>query len=263
MFRRRFHLAEFGDQAWLAGWWRDAYLDCLNHGLRVGGQFRQLHHVYARWAMRNGFGPVLDLGSGGGGPIETMLEQARTDGSKLPLICLSDLHPSQKHFSELVQKFGTEQLAYQSIPVSACAPNGRGYALRSICATLHHFRPELVSQILHVALSESRSLLIVEPLQRNLRHLLLVLLSGPFAYMAAPFTARHWDWRKFLFTTILPIIPLLVMWDGLVSVLRTYTFEEISALVPPELGKDVTISKHTLPYMGFFGALCIEVTRIK
>jgi hypothetical protein len=34
-----------------------------------------------------------------------------------------------------------------------------------------------------------------------------------------------------LFTYLIPIIPILVCWDGIVSVLRTYTLKELNQMI--------------------------------
>jgi hypothetical protein len=36
---------------------------------------------------------------------------------------------------------------------------------------------------------------------------------------------------RIIFTYIIPIVPLVVMWDGVVSSLRTYSVEELKAIV--------------------------------
>ncbi len=262
MLDKRKHWAEFGDQQWMSGWIREGYLDCLNFGLRVGGQFRQLHTVFADWTKRNEHLPILDLGSGGGGPIETMLREAHRSRTRLPQIFLSDLHPSVDHYARLSSAFSSQQLSFISQPVSATQTAHLQFTLRSLCATFHHFRPETARDVIRDALTCGRSLLIVEPLQRDLRHLLLVLLSGPFAYMLAPLFASRWSWRKFLFTSIVPILPLMVMWDGVVSVLRTYTASEIKSLVPEELAPSTMVTRHELKYLGFWGATCVEISRV-
>ena len=60
-----------------------------------------------------------------------------------------------------------------------------------------------------------------------------MMVCGLPANMLAPFFSRNFQFRKFLFTTIIPIIPIMVAFDGAVSVLRSYTTEEIIAMMPP------------------------------
>lgn len=50
-----------------------------------------------------------------------------------------------------------------------------------------------------------------------------VLLSTPFIRPIKP--------DRLLFTYLIPILPLFVMWDGIISVLRTYTVEELNSII--------------------------------
>lgn len=256
-FSQRRHLAECGDQPWLTGWCREYYLDCLNAGLRLGGQFSRLHRVVAAWAH----GDVLDLGSGGGGPIVTMLRAAEQEGVALPRMVLSDLYPSPAHYEVLRQEFGPDRLDYVAEPVSALAVTRRDFRMRSICSSFHHFRPADARALVEDAVRHSDGLLVAEPLQRNLRHFLLVLLTGPLPYMAAPFLAHRWSWRRLLLCTLLPVFPLLVMYDGCVSVLRTYRRDELEAMIPPDLRPAWHVDFEELPYGGIFATTCFVLRR--
>ena len=260
-FSQRRHLFEFGDQPWLTGWGREYYLDCLNTGLRLGGQFSSLHRVVSAWAARGQRREILDLGSGGGGPIVTLLRAAARDGATLPRIILSDLYPSAAHYEALKQEVGADRLDYVAEPVSALDVTRRDIRLRSICSSFHHFRPADAQALVEDAIRHSDGLLIVEPLQRNLRHFLLVLLSGPLPYMAAPFLAARWSWRRLLLCTLLPVFPLLVMFDGCVSVLRSYRRAELEAMIPHEARAGWQMDFTELPYGGLFATTCFALSR--
>lgn len=204
---------------------------------------------------------MLDLGSGGGGPVVTMLRASLRDNTAMPRVILSDLHPSVPHYAGLQSEFGSDRLGYVEEPVSATSVQHRDIRLRSICSAFHHFTPGQAAELVADATAQADGLFIAEPLQRNLRHLLLVALSGPLPYMLAPFFADGWSWRKLLFCTILPVIPLLVMFDGCVSVLRTYSVDEVIALIPASKRNDFEIRHGVLPYMGIFGSLYVCLSR--
>jgi hypothetical protein len=42
---------------------------------------------------------------------------------------------------------------------------------------------------------------------------------------------RPFRWTNLLFTYFVPLVPLMVLWDGVVSCLRTYDVRELRALV--------------------------------
>ena len=56
-----------------------------------------------------------------------------------------------------------------------------------------------------------------------------MLLMPLFTWLLTP-KMRPFRWSRLLLTYLIPIIPLVVLWDGLVSCLRTRTPEELLAL---------------------------------
>jgi hypothetical protein len=48
----------------------------------------------------------------------------------------------------------------------------------------------------------------------------------------APFFAKRFSWAKAFVTWVIPVVPLMLMFDGVVSVLRTYDRSEIISLLP-------------------------------
>lgn len=227
----------------------------------MGGHFRTAHHAYAAWSSHCPGKSVLDLGSGGGGPVQTMLLNAHHDGVKMPKIYLSDLNPSLEHYQRLQRKFGENQLGYIAKPISALEASVEPSALYSICSTLHHFREEDVRRMLDTILQQARGLFILEPLQRDWLHFAMVFLSGPFPYLLAPFSADNWSWRKFMITTVIPIAPLMVAFDGCVSVLRSYNPNELISMMPMRFRSVFTIAHGVLPYMRRLGAIYISLSR--
>jgi hypothetical protein len=258
---RRFQLFEFGDQPWLKGWARECYLDCLNFGLRTAGQFRGILEPLLQWVGPPPHPDILDLGSGGGGPIETLLMEGAKRGVVLPRFILSDLYPSAEHYKSLVARYGEARLGFLAQPVSADRVPQGSPPLRIICSAFHHFRPELARTVVEDAVRSSDGLFIVEPLQRDWRHLLMVLLSGPLPYMGAPFVASRKSFMKFLFCLLIPVFPLMVMFDGCVSVLRTYQPDEMLDMIPRDDRKRFTAEWGVSPYFRIFGAPYFFVRR--
>jgi hypothetical protein len=248
---RRYQLFEFGDQPWMRGWLREAYLDALNFALRVGGQYRGMHIPLVRWAAIAGSQRVLDLASGGGGPVETVVRQAQRDHVAFPTIVLSDLYPSPTHYEDLAAEYGS-MIDYVSEPVSATHVPMTDIRLRSLCSAFHHFRPSAARQVIEDAAKNSDGIFILEPFDRSFRQLLLILLAGPFIYMFAPFFCRRFTIRKFLVCTLLPIIPFMLLFDGCVSVLRMYTPSEIEAMFPKDVRAEFICDRGGARYMGIF-----------
>jgi hypothetical protein len=48
--------------------------------------------------------------------------------------------------------------------------------------------------------------------------------------MTNPFLSKQDRLLKAMFTYLIPLIPLMAIWDGVVSIMRMYTEEELTAL---------------------------------
>lgn len=81
-------------------------MDVLNLMLRLGGQYRRMHEPLLDWVQRAGGDAVLDLGSGGGGPMDSMLQAAESANLAMPKIVLSDLFPNLAQFAEMRDRYG-------------------------------------------------------------------------------------------------------------------------------------------------------------
>ena len=247
MLRRRQGF-EFGDQAWVRGWLREAYLEGLNLATRLGGQYRRAPAVFRAWARAAGAAEVLDLGSGGGGPVAQLLAAAERDAQPLPRVVLSDVHPQVALFRRWQARFGAARLGFRPEPVPADAVPADAPGARCLIAVFHHFAPDLARRVVADALRRGGSLFILEPFQRDARHFLFALLAGPWAYLPAPFAGGRIAWRAVPFMLLLPLAPLMLWWDACASVLRTYRPEEIAAMIPAESHDRVAWEAGALAY---------------
>ena len=259
--RRYGNIKEFGDQPWLKGWLRDFYRDCLNAGIMIGGQYRHLHIPFKRWADKSSATEVLEIGSGGAGPCSTLLQASEADGIELPKIILSDIRPSLKAYEDLQRRFGATRVSYIRHSVAAEDAGDQGIPHVMILSALHHLPSDTVKKLLEVTLAKGHSIFIAEPFPRDLRHFMLVLLSGPLPYMLAPFVAERFTWKRFLLCTLVPLFPLMVMIDGCISVLRVYSKSDLQALLPEKVIKGYEVEFGTLRYLGVFRATYCTISR--
>jgi hypothetical protein len=223
---RRRHLIELHEQTWVPRFLREGFVESLGTVLKITGVYRGVPVLYARWLEKSGGQEVLDLASGAGSPTATLLTQLQRLGIEAPRFYLSDLFPAQDKFQQ-ISRVHPRHIAFISDPVNAlrvCPPLGQD--LRQMISTFHHFKADEAKAILEDAARHSRGICILEPFQRNPLHLLLAVLTI-FPAMLAPFFAQRWRVRLFLTSLVVPIIPLMLVFDAVVSVLRTYTKEEV------------------------------------
>jgi hypothetical protein len=101
---------------------------------------------------------------------------------------------------------------------------------RTLFNALHHFRPDDARKILQSAVDARQPIAIFDVPERTVPYLVGILFAPIVFVIACPFL-RPFDWRWIIFTYLIPVIPLFVVWDGLVSGLRAYSLAELDELV--------------------------------
>jgi len=101
--------------------------------------------------------------------------------------------------------------------------------LRTIFNAFHHFPPVLARRILKDAHDSRQAILIVEIPHRSLP---TALSLGAFSLLTLALTPliRPVSMERLLWTYILPVLPMMVGFDGIMSCIRAYDTEELTAL---------------------------------
>ena len=125
--------------------------------------------------------------------------------------------------------------------------------------SFHHFKPDGAISILQNAVDSILPIAIFEGQERNLSHFIKFLFSPINVLLVTPFI-RPFKFTRILFTYFIPIVPIFVFWDGIVSVLRTYSVKEMETMVNKvknnenyhwEIGKNVHKKTAFLYLLGF------------
>lgn len=228
----RLHLIELEDQPWCPAPVRDGGTDYLQFTEEVGNLLGPMAPKLAQVFQRTGTTQVIDLCSGGTGPWLPLLKDLETHGAKVEVL-LTDLHPNEAAFERAqVRSGGRIRGLNQSVDATNTPKTLRGF--RTLFNAFHHFRPEQGKAILADAVRRREGIAVVEAVERKALPLVSLLPSPLFVWLVTPFI-RPFRWSRLLLTYVLPLIPLLVLFDGIVSCLRIYSPDELRALVA-ELG---------------------------
>ena len=100
----------------------------------------------------------------------------------------------------------------------------------------HHFQPEDAQAVLRDTVAKGQPIAVFELLQRNWFTMLHALLL-PISVLVFTPLVRPLTWQRLLLTYVIPVASLLLLWDGLVSVLRCYSPEELRTMVDRIPGK--------------------------
>ena len=171
---------------------------------------------------------ILDLCSGGAGPVIAIRDALAADGCQLP-VTLTDKFPNRAAFEYARQRSGgSVAFIESSVDATAVPPDLSGF--RTLFSGLHHFRPEAARRILQDAVDQHRPIGVFEMTQRKPVYLLGSLLLPAALLLSTPFI-RPFRWSRLFWTYVVPIVPAFLTWDALVSCLRTYSPKELQELV--------------------------------
>ena len=172
---------------------------------------------------------------GSGGPWPAYLEEplALFDGVE---VLLTDLHPNPETFDRIEKRTDGRAVGCDdSIDATNVPSHLEGP--RTIINGFHHFEPEGARAILADAVEQGERIGIFEIMERRLTAILPLVLIPLFVFLLTPLV-RPLRWGRFVWTYLLPVIPLMIFWDGLVSALRVYSPDELRDLVEDYEGYD-------------------------
>ena len=218
---RRIHLFEFGDQRWLPQILRDAETAYL----AVAYRFVPLAPLWAGKISsafdRDEPGEILDLCSGAGGPMPAILDELVTRGFN-PQARLTDLYPSLKPTPH-------SRISWIKEPIDATCLSPNLAGVRTMFSAFHHFPPDAAESILRSAFDHGRVICIFEAGSATALGIAAMIMVPLYVLALMPL-ARPFRWSYLVFTYLIPVIPLMIFWDGVVSVLRIYSPERLREL---------------------------------
>ena len=221
----RLHLLEIEDQRWCPATVRDALTDYLQFAIE---KFRPYHAIAPRLGAalaKTGSREIVDLCAGGGGPWPDLLEQMGMPGLR---VRLTDRFPNRDAFARMVARSG-RRVEAELGSVDAAAVPGRLAGFRTIFSSFHHFRPAEATGILADAVRRRVGIAIFEGAERRWLALLWMILTPLIVLVAMP-TVRPVRLSHLVLTYLIPVVPLVVLWDGIVSCLRCYLPQELEEL---------------------------------
>lgn len=225
---RRIQFIEIHDQPWFPKFLRDETTNQLQFLANFGNLYRPIaprlwHALEDAGAQR-----VLDLCSGGAGPWLRLYKNFERVGYPPPEICLTDKFPNEAAFRR-ASAVTQGKILFQSASVDATDIPAELGGFRTLFTSFHHFPPPQALSILKDAVNRQQGIAIFEISGRQPLTMFLVLFLPLYAWLAAPFL-RPFRWARLLWTYLIPVVPLVLLFDGIVSCLRTYSSAELIEL---------------------------------
>lgn len=218
------HLFEFTDQPWLPRSARTTFFEILD---LCNSRFRSYNESVASRALKlaNKLGAtrIVELGAGTA-PITQHLA-ANEDSEGLELVPC-DINPPRKLYRQLATEHPEKvQPVYKPVDFSKPLPWHED-TLLLFCACLHHLPSRERARILATLATSDSHVVVFEPMKKSSFSIVSVLFS---IFPALLLPLMEWRSRGFLrrafWCWILPIVPMMFVWDAVVSCLRQWPDE--------------------------------------
>jgi hypothetical protein len=215
-------LFEFGDQPWLPKVLRDgerAYLTFCYRQIPLARAWAERMLSVVDPHKRAG---ILDLCSGEGGPVEELVKEFNARGYDVS-VTLTDLYPGGRSAAGPHMTWHPGAVDARSVP-----PQLTG--IRTLFNAFHHFD------------RKSGRAILADSFRRRIPICVFDAGSGtpigcasmflvPFNVLAVMPFVRPFRWEYALFTYLIPVLPIMVFWDGFVSMLRIYSTDQLNEFV--------------------------------
>lgn len=202
---------------------RNGVTSYLQAAIRFSDTYGPVAPVLSQALQSSGQRQVVDLCAGGGGPWQTLLPALRKTGWDGE-VTLTDRFPNLESASQFANS-----VTYHPRSVNALDVPEELHGFRTLFTAFHHFRPEAAKALLADAAAKQVPIALFEVTQRTPKYIAAMLFS-PLAVMFLTPVIRPFSWARLFFTYLVPLIPLVVTWDGIVSCLRSYSVSELRTM---------------------------------
>ena len=232
MIMPRIHLFEFMDQSWYPETFRRMQADYLQFVASRGDGYQEILPKIQTALKQAHTSRIIDLCSGSSGPwviVQPKLAEAGTDVR----VTLTDKFP---HPVTVTQWSADKDasIEYWPEPVDALAVPKELSGMRTLFEGFHHFKPEQALEILRDAVDQNAPIGIFEASLKPPWGPLILILSPVLtilAYLLITPLIKPRNLSRFIWTYLIPIVPLTTCWDGVVSLLRVYSPDELNHLI--------------------------------
>src|SRR5258706_2288913 len=172
---RRFHLFEFEDQTWLPRIFRDYLTSLLQYQITLSRIYAPVARKLREEMQATRCNEIIDLGSGGGGPLLQLQEILDTEEGFPVSVVLTDRFPNSRAIRMLRSHSG--RIRYEDRPVDVTSIPSRLKGFRTLFTCFHHFDPDAALSILQSAVEDRSPIAVFEFTRRRAKNIAGMLLS--------------------------------------------------------------------------------------
>lgn len=221
---KRRNLFEFEDLPWFPGVVREGGTDFLRFFLNTTRFYDPVVPLLSQLCDAGGQRHILDLCSGGGGGITRVASLLQKEKQNLKVI-LSDKFPNERFRKYFTNE--TTGLAYLPYSVNAMNVPAEIEGVVTMFSAIHHFSPDQISGMLQQLTSQKRHIAFFDGGDKSWLTIAGILLVQPLIFLLCTPLIKPFHAKRLLYTYLLPAIPLMTVWDGISSIFRLYTADEL------------------------------------
>jgi hypothetical protein len=244
---------ELMDQPWLPGLLRDGITGALRASEELFHPYEALLPRLAAMLATTDSRRLVDLCSGAGGPSPSLFRRLRELGRADERV-MTDRFPHAAAARHAARQPGVRYVPY-SVDATAVDPALTG--VRTLFNALHHLPPAVAKGVLRDAALARQPLLVVETLSRSPAGALGALNVALSCYATLPVPGPGWAARVVL-TWPVPILPVVMLWEGVASCWRCYDDVELTALLPAVDGYRFSVERVQVPHLPFLWLTVVE-----
>jgi hypothetical protein len=218
-------LFEIHEQAWFPQFLRDEFVDSLQMILEVTNTYQPIASLLRKRLQECGSDRVVDLCSWAGGPWPSLVRHFEMHGAVAPQVLLTDKYPTTRKLQD-VESPSRNRLRFLSDSIDATRVPKYLRGFRTLFNSFHHLSPVEARGLLQDSVNKRQAIAVFEAPARHTLTLLSLWLIPIATWLFVPFR-RPFRWSRLLWTYLIPLIPFVLLFDGVVSCLRAYSLGEL------------------------------------
>jgi SAM-dependent methyltransferase len=224
----RIQFIELHEQPWFPTTLRNEITNALQCGSEILKTYAPISTLLQRALDATRSRSIVDICSGSGGPWLDLSKKLRGNASAYGIL-LTDKFPNLAAF-ENVKAASANNIDFHRNSVDATKVPVELDGFRTMFSSFHHFPPAQARAILQDAVDAKQGIGIFEVTSRTASAVGMMFLWFLTPFVFTP-SIRPFRLSRLFYTYVLPIIPLVLLFDGLVSCLRTYQPRELRELI--------------------------------
>ncbi len=210
---------------------RESILEVLGQSIRDAGVYEKLAPRFIEFCAEAQVKDVLELGAGSGESTAVFLDAIRQTNQSPPHVYISDLFPMVEVMARTCKRFpGVLTPITEPVDIGDLG-DVVSHDMHMVLSAFHHLDTGVARVFLQKVQEQKSAVFIAEPFTNSLRAFVPLFLHGFTGLARNGVFSSRMRLVKFFFTFLIPLIPMCLLWDGLISMIRMYSEEEFMAVV--------------------------------